>query len=283
MHAPPLSYPEPWPPDDTEESVLGTHLHQTTITNVRLGLNELAGAAVAHGQPPAWQAGGQTMITGFRRSGGTRYITLPDIFVYRRPFDLRRTSLSLRRDGPPLLVVEVLSESTAESDLDLEHGKGYSYARGRVAEYLVLDPAGEYLPGGAQGQGWRLAGGVYVPWEPDEAGRWVSGQIGVAIGFSGIWAMVYDPRGRPVPREGEVLRDLAESRAKGLERGRAEGARALLLRVLVGRFGPLPAAVTTRLGAISDPEQLGALADAALAAPDLGRFAAALEAANGGH
>jgi hypothetical protein len=31
-----------WPPDDTEESVLGTTLHQGTITNARLGLNEEA-------------------------------------------------------------------------------------------------------------------------------------------------------------------------------------------------------------------------------------------------
>ena len=31
-----------WPPDDTEESIVGTDLHQTTITNLRWGLNEVA-------------------------------------------------------------------------------------------------------------------------------------------------------------------------------------------------------------------------------------------------
>ena len=36
---PPL---EAWPPDDTEESILGTDLHQTTITNLRWGINEVA-------------------------------------------------------------------------------------------------------------------------------------------------------------------------------------------------------------------------------------------------
>ena len=34
-------YPlEPWPPDDTEESVLGTDLHQTTITYLRWAIHE---------------------------------------------------------------------------------------------------------------------------------------------------------------------------------------------------------------------------------------------------
>ena len=35
----PLYPVEPWPPDDTEESVLGTDLHQTTIRNLALGIN----------------------------------------------------------------------------------------------------------------------------------------------------------------------------------------------------------------------------------------------------
>jgi hypothetical protein len=40
-----------WPPDDTEESVLGTNLHQTTITNARLGINEVAAGMVEPDQP----------------------------------------------------------------------------------------------------------------------------------------------------------------------------------------------------------------------------------------
>ena len=38
-----------WPPDDTEESVLGSHLHQATITNGRTGVNEAA-TALASGR-----------------------------------------------------------------------------------------------------------------------------------------------------------------------------------------------------------------------------------------
>ena len=29
---------QPWPPDDTEESVVGTDFHQMTITNLRVGI-----------------------------------------------------------------------------------------------------------------------------------------------------------------------------------------------------------------------------------------------------
>ena len=279
MYAPALPSPAPWPPDDTEESVLGTHLHQTTITNLRTGFNEAARAAP--GAPLPWQAGGQTLITGFRRRDGSHLNLLPDVFVYRVPVDPRRPSLSLRRDGAPLLVVEVLSEATAESDLDLEGGKGYSYAQAGVGEYLLLDPAGDQLPGDARGQGWRLVGGVYVPWAPDEQGRWASEQVGVAVGVEGIWAVVYGPDGRAIPREGEVLEGLARSRAaglsEGLERGRAVGARALLRRVLVGRFGPLPPTLVERLEALEDPERLEALAEVALTAATVEQVAAALD------
>jgi hypothetical protein len=51
-----------WPPDDTEESVVGTDLHQMTIINLRWGLNEIAGALTSPGQPAPWQALSQTEL-----------------------------------------------------------------------------------------------------------------------------------------------------------------------------------------------------------------------------
>ncbi len=45
MQAPDRLRAEPWPPDDTEESVAGTVLHQTTIINLRWGINEAAHGA----------------------------------------------------------------------------------------------------------------------------------------------------------------------------------------------------------------------------------------------
>lgn len=202
--------PEPvagWPPDDTEESVLGTNLHQGTITNLRIGLNEAAAALTPPGQPAPWQALSQTIIRGFKRRDSTRYKTLPDVFVYRQAIDENRKSLLVDTDGPPALIVEVLSESTYENDLDLADGKGFSYARAGVREYLVLDPAGEFLS--RRGQGWRLHDDVYHPWLPDDQGRWRSQEIEAAIGLEGIHVTVYTADGRRQLREGEVARELA--------------------------------------------------------------------------
>jgi hypothetical protein len=126
--------PALWPPDDTEESVLGTPYHQITITNVRVGINEAAAAATPPGSPVPWQAGSQSLILGLRRRDGTRYRVLPDVFVYRHPFDVYRPSLVLAQDGPPALVVEVPSPENWDSDIDLEWGKPWSYADAEVAE-----------------------------------------------------------------------------------------------------------------------------------------------------
>jgi hypothetical protein len=208
-----------WPPDDTEESVLGTNLHQTAITNLRTGINESAVAAVPEGGAVPWQAGGQTMIRGWRRWDGTAYTTLPDVFVYRKPWDDERGSLHLAIDGPPVLIVEVLSKETYKADLNLEQGKGYSYRVAGVAEYLTLDPAHRYAPDG--GLGWQLVDGVYRPWRPDRSGHWRSTELGIAIALEGAMVAVYGPDGRRQLREGEVSRELARRDAE-LARLRAE-------------------------------------------------------------
>jgi hypothetical protein len=153
-----------WPPDDTEESVAGTDLHQMTIINLRLGINEVAGTRTTPGQAVPWHALSQTIVTGFERPDGTRYKTLPDVFVYRQAIDQNRGSLAVGVDGPPALIVEVLSESTYDVDLDLVRGKGCSYARAGVHEYLALDPTGAFIP--ERGRAWRLTEGVFRPWEP---------------------------------------------------------------------------------------------------------------------
>ncbi len=214
-----------WPPDDTEESVLGTNLHQTTITNLRWGLNEAALATITPEQAPRWQALGQTMITGFRHPDGSSYTVLPDIFVYRQPIDEERQSLSRALDGPPLLIIEVASESTYQSNLDLVRGKGFSYADGGVQEYLVLDPMGKYVPEGVRA--WRLQEGSYTTWPPEPSGAWKSREIPVLIALEGARAAVYTADGRRQLREGEVNRQLERTRqeyADELERAHREHA-----------------------------------------------------------
>jgi len=176
--------PALWPHDDTEWSVVGTDLHQGTITDARTGINEAAVSVAPPGGAPPFQAGGQTLILGMRRPNGTTYRVLPDVFVYRGGFDPLRRSLSLRREGSPALVIEVLSQDTREVDLDMAEGKGWTYAAAGVAEYLILDPIGRYVRTQVQGHhtqrvpGTRLAGGLYAPWGPDRRGRWAS-----ALGF----------------------------------------------------------------------------------------------------
>ncbi|HWE64228.1 MAG TPA: Uma2 family endonuclease [Chloroflexota bacterium] len=208
-----------WPPDDTEESVVGTDRHQMTIMNMRWGINKIAHAAVAPGQPVPFQALSQTMIIGFSRPDGTRYTTLPDVFVYPHPIAQDRGSLTLALDGPPVLIIEVASESTYDSDLDLERGKGWTYARAGVREYLVIDPTGLYLP--EQIRAWRLEAGAYQPWLPDERGYWQSRELPIAIAVEEGLAAIYSSAGRRQPREGEIATSL-DQMAEELARKDAE-------------------------------------------------------------
>ncbi len=199
------------PPDDTEESVLGTNLHQSTIINLRWGINESARLSAPAGQSVPWEAIPQLLLLGCRRKNGTPIKTYPDVFVYLRPIPPSQGSFRIETDGPPALIVEVLSDATQAVDLNLDEGKGYLYARAGVREYLALDTSGEFT--GSDGRGWRLDGGVYRPWAPRADGRWYSEQIDVAIGLEGMWATVYTRDGRRMLREGEVQRELARKDA----------------------------------------------------------------------
>ncbi len=195
-----------WPPDDTEESVLGTDLHQTTITNLRWGINEIARLYRRPDGTSPWRALSQMALLGCMRADGTLYRTYPDIFIYPRPIDPSRGSLTLAADGPPVLIIEVLSEATYEVDLDLPRGKGYSYAHAGVPEYLAIDPTGHFMTEGIRA--WRLVDGVYQPWEQGANGRWRSKQIAVEIGLEGARATVYAHDGRRMLHEGEVTGEL---------------------------------------------------------------------------
>ncbi len=238
-----------WPPDDTEEGVLGTDLHQTAITNLRWGINEIARLHTAPGAAVPWRALSQMALLGCRRANGTLYRTYPDVFVYPRPIDPGRGSLTLAVDGPPALIIEVLSESTYEVDLGLARGKGYSYAHAGVPEYLALDPTHAYVPEG--GAAWRLEQGVYQPWEPDAEGRWRSARIDVSIGLEGAMATVYTREGGRQLHEGEVGAELARREA-ALARGLDEGQRQALRVLLRARFGALPQTLDQRIAAAGE-------------------------------
>jgi Uma2 family endonuclease len=204
---------EPWPPNDTGESISGTDLHQTTITNLRIGLNESARIGQDEGQPAPWHASSQMLLLGCRRPSGSYYRTYPDIYVYRKPFEPGRTARTIESDGPPVLIIEVLSESTYEVDLDLTTGKPYSYALAGVLEYMTINPTRQYVPEGIRA--WRLVDGAYAPWEADQGGHWPSEQIPVAFALEGTWASVYSRiGGQRMPREGQIMAELAQRDAE---------------------------------------------------------------------
>ncbi|MGI8912178.1 MAG: Uma2 family endonuclease [Chloroflexota bacterium] len=207
--------PTVWPPDDTERSVTGTSLHQASIRTLIGGINDAAAVTTPEGAPLVWQAGGQTMVRTFRRPDGTDYTILPDVFVYRHPWDDTRRSLNLTDDGPPVLIIEVLSQETYENDLDEVKGKRYSYQQAGVREYLTLDPEHQYTAVG--GLGWRLEQGRYQPWQRDAEGRWVSREIPLPFGLEGARVAVYMVDGHRLLREGEVERALREKDRQRLQ------------------------------------------------------------------
>jgi Putative restriction endonuclease len=192
-----------WPPDDTEESVVGTSRHQLTIRHLCWGINEIAGAAV--GGSAQWHADSQIMLTGFSRPNGSPYVTLPDVFVYRQALPPDDGSHSILEQGPPLLIIEVASESTHRSDTDLLRGKAWSYSHAGVREYLVLDPTTQLI--GATGRGWRFGGGFQV-WEAGDDGIWWSDEIPVGFSVDDESITVHGRASLRVPREGETLATL---------------------------------------------------------------------------
>lgn len=212
----------PWPPNDTEESILGTDLHQTVIRNLVLGLNGAARVSREAGQPVPWRALTQELLLGCRRPNGSYYRTYPDVFVYRKAIDPNRGSHTVEVDGPPVLVVEVLSETTFEVDIDQVQGKAYSYARAGIREYLAVDPTGMYLPEGIRA--WRLLEGAYRPWHAEPDGRYRSETLPVSVGLEGAAAAVYLADGRRMYQEDEVEEELARRGAE-IEHKTAEIAR----------------------------------------------------------
>jgi hypothetical protein len=196
-------YPvEPWPPDDTEESILGTDLHQGTITNLRLGINGAARLSREARQPVPWQALTQLLLLGCRRPDGSLVRTYPDVLVYPHAMDRRQGSYLLEADGVPSLIIEVLSEDTYDTDLDLVRGKAYSYVRAGVAEYLAIDPTSRYLPEGIRA--WRLSEGAYQPWVPAADGRFHSAQLPLVFALAGTLAEVYLADGPRMHQEDEI-------------------------------------------------------------------------------
>ncbi|HVA90325.1 MAG TPA: Uma2 family endonuclease [Chloroflexota bacterium] len=190
----------PWPPDDTEESIVGSEIHQRVIDTLRDGLDM---AAAANGA--TWHTLSQVPISGFRRPDGSPYTMLPDVFVHPRlnPHPESGANLTFAEVGVPLLAIEVLSDSTFRKDLDDQRGKAWSYADAGVSEYLIVDYGLRYMEEPVRAL--RLAHGHWTPWPVSAAGRWESAALGVSFAFDGLYLRVYDAEGRlkPMAREAD--------------------------------------------------------------------------------
>ena len=102
----------------------------------------------------------------------------PDVCAYLHLNPARGTvgAFHVDFDGPPVLVIEVLSKSTREKDVglgDTLEDKKRFYADIGVCEYWIYDPETRRTDGGEILEGFRLTEGGYARIEP-QAGRWYS-------------------------------------------------------------------------------------------------------------
>ncbi len=207
--------------DDTEESVVGTPLHQIAISALADALTELRRA-----RGYTWDVGRNLGFRGFPQPNGLPYAPKPDVVVHPRALPTGLTEVTLAAYGPPHLVVEIASRTTVENDMGT---KATSYALGGVAEYLVADVSGEGLLGGELVVAWRLSpegGGTLTPWLPETDGRWHS-VWGFALDVREQLVRVYTPEGAAVSTgyEHQLLQEEAEAALLEAEAALLEEAR----------------------------------------------------------
>lgn len=193
--------------DDTEESLVGSSLHQDAISTAYTSL-KLCGPA--RGRP--WFVGNQLQLI-IARDGAPPYRPSPDLLVHPTLGMGSRNSLIVGSDGAPALVIEVASPSTATNDIDLEHGKAAAYMGCGVAEYLVFDPTGAEL--GTQVWACRArAGGGSEVWTSESDGHYLSSALGIGLAPQGVLLRVYDEDGTLVPLATEQALRIAELEAE---------------------------------------------------------------------
>jgi len=95
-------------------------------------------------------------------------------------------------------VIEIASPSTARPrDLAerTPRGKPAAYAALGIAEYLVFDPVGDFVPAGLWAR--RLGPDGYEPWQPGADGRWHSA-LDISFVPDGSFLRVHDQDGQLV-------------------------------------------------------------------------------------
>ncbi len=203
-------------PDDTEEALMGSMLHQRVIVS---SVN--SATRHSHRNNLGWKIGNQLKLIIPREHGLRPYQPSPDILIHTSPLvSDHQTSLNVNVYGPPALAIEVCSPSTAlEHDLDTfsYNAKPNAYARAGIPEYLVFDPTGDLIA--ELIKAWRIgAQGYYEPWLPSANGRWHSA-LGISFAPVGVLLRLYDAQGEIIPNNEDMDEILAakESRIAELE------------------------------------------------------------------
>jgi Uma2 family endonuclease len=141
----------------------------------------------------------------------------PDVFVAQGVEKRERKSwVSWREGKPPDLVIELISESTA--DFDKGEKKRIYQDRLQSPEYFWYDPFNAELAGFA------LREGVYEPISPDTEGGLFSQQTGLTLrrwegefeGVTAVWLRWATPDGSPLPT-GIELAEQERRRAQEME------------------------------------------------------------------
>jgi len=202
--------------DDSAMSLLEWLFHRDALVDAYLGL-----AHYRQQRGMSWFIGKQAKLA-IPREVGPSYLPAPDLSIHSTLGPCVLATVPIAHYGPPTLVIEVVS-GTMLMDNDLRFGipggKAVAYAASGIAEYLVFDPCGDFIP--EQIAAWRLGPtGDYVQWGPDATDRWVS-SLGIAFAPQDTKLRVYDETDELIPSYEELadereqpLRDAAREHAE---------------------------------------------------------------------
>lgn len=195
--------------DDTEESVMGTDLHQVAIFEAYGQLEQYASETAADGGA-VWYVSSQVTVIVPLPHKSEPWHPKPDLFVVPGVPVHARSSYDTRIEGPmPSFILEVASASTWHNAVG---EKNTLYSLTGVQEYLVFDPAQEHLK--RPMRGWHRVGDVWAEWAPvrrDEGTAvWESKVLGLAVRPDGHLVRFDHPRRGPLPLRRELSARLVE-------------------------------------------------------------------------
>ncbi len=202
-------------PDDTEESIVGSVIHQDAIVTAADGLR----ISAARRDLP-WFVSNQQFLLLLNEGRPFPRRIGPDVCVYQSLPMVNPTSIPVAQHGPPTLILEVASPGTAlanDTNIFDPQAKPRLYERIGVAEYIAFDPTGEIYgaPIWAQHRGPE----GFMPWLPEGDGR-LHSVLGISFMQVGHLLRVYDHDGQLVPISLEFDAMLNEERRQNEERAR---------------------------------------------------------------